>query len=56
MENIDSDYNHVKRIWKDFEINNSGEHYGFYLKSGTLLLAEVFGNLYWEKYTETFMN
>ena len=45
MENItDSGYNHAKRIWKDFEINNLGEYHYFYLKSDTLLLADVFEN------------
>ena len=45
MEDIaDSDYNHAKRICKDFEIKSFGEYHDLYLKSNTLLLAEVFGN------------
>ena len=32
MENTtDSDYNHAKRICKDFEIKNLGEYHDFYL-------------------------
>ena len=37
MEDItDADYTHVKRVCKDFEIQNLGEHYDFYVKSDTL--------------------
>ena len=33
MENItDSDYNHAKRVCKDFEIKNLGEYFDFFLK------------------------
>ena len=33
LEDIaDADYMHVKRICKDFEIKNSGEHHDLYLK------------------------
>ena len=42
MEDItDADYMHVKRVFKDFEIKNLDE----YLKSNTLLLADVFQNI-----------
>ena len=43
MEDItDADYMHRKRVCKDFEIKNSGEYHGLYLKGNTLLLADVF--------------
>ena len=54
MENFtDSDYNHKKRIRKDFEIKNLCEYHNFYLKSDTLLLGDIFGNftkICWEIY------
>ena len=45
MEDIkDSDYNHAKRVCKDFEIKNLGEYHDMYCKSDTLLLAYGFEN------------
>ena len=38
----DADYAHAKKVCKDFEINNLGEHHNFNVQSDTLLLANVF--------------
>ena len=38
MEDItDTDYAHAKRVCKDFETTNSGEHHDLYVQSDTLL-------------------
>ena len=45
MEDItDTDDMHVKRVCKDFEINNLGGYHDFYLKGDTLLFADIFQN------------
>ena len=38
----DPDYAHAKRVSKDFEMKNLGEHHDLYVKSDTLLLADAF--------------
>ena len=40
----DADYMHAKRVCQDFEIKNVGQYHDSYLKSGTLLLADIFEN------------
>ena len=47
MESItDSNYNQTaKRVCKDFEKKNLGEYHDSYLKSNTLLMTNVFGNI-----------
>ena len=45
MEDItDADYVHAKRVSKDFEIKDLGEHHDLYVQGLTLLLADVFEN------------
>ena len=46
MEDItDTDYMHTNKVFKEFKRKNLGEYHGLYVKSGTLLLADVFGNI-----------
>ena len=43
LENItDKDFEHVKKVWKAFEIKNLGEY--LYVQCDTFLLADVFEN------------
>ena len=45
MEDItDADYAHAKRICKDFQIKDLGQHHDLYVQNDTLLLADVFEN------------
>ena len=43
-DTIDSNYNHAKRVCRDFEIQNLGEYHDLYLKRSALLLADVVKN------------
>ena len=54
MEGItDADYAHAKRVCKDSEIRNLGEHHDLYAQSDTLLLAEV-SEKFWNTYLEIY--
>ena len=45
MEDItDADYVYAKKVCKDFEIKNLGEHHDFYVQSDTFLFADIFDN------------
>ena len=43
LENI-TDKEHVKKVWKAFEIKNLGEYHDLYVQWDTFLLADVFEN------------
>ena len=40
----DADQMHAKKVFKDFEIKNSGKYHDLYLKKDILILADVFKN------------
>ena len=45
MEDVtDADWQHTKRVLKDFEVKNFGEYHDLYVQSNTLLLADDFEN------------
>ena len=45
LENIsEKDYAHASNIFKQFNVNNLGEYHDLYVRSDTLLLADIFEN------------
>ena len=45
MEDIsDTDYKHANNVFKKFNLNNFGDYHDLYVRSDTLLLADVFEN------------
>ena len=45
MEDIsDTDYKHANNVFEKFNLNNLGEYHDLYVRSDTLLLADVFEN------------
>ena len=45
MEDIsDTDYKHANNVFKRFDLNNFGDYHDLYVRSDTLLLADIFEN------------
>ena len=43
MSGVSSEnYEHARKVWKEFEIKNLGEYHDLYLKTDVILLANVF--------------
>ena len=40
----DTDYKHANNVFRKFNLNNLGDYHDLYMKSDTLLLADVFEN------------
>ena len=38
----DKEYDHASNIWREFRIRNMGEYHDLYLRTDTILLANVF--------------
>ena len=49
----DEDHAHYKKVFKEFWLKHFGEYHDFYVKSDTLLLADVFEN-FRDKYIEIY--
>ena len=63
MEDIENSYyNHAQRNYKVFDMKNLGQYHDLYIKSNTLLLADVFENFrkicleIYELYAEMFLS
>ena len=52
MEDIsDTDYKHANNVFKKFNLNNLGDYHDLYVRSDTLLLADIF-----EKFRHAYLN
>ena len=49
----DENFVHAQKVWKVFEIKNTGEYHDLYVQCNTLLLANVFEN-FRDKYIEIY--
>ena len=38
----ETDYEHARKVWREFGINNMGGYHDLYLKTDVILLANVF--------------